>query len=68
MKADTPQEIIDYLASKVEEMVNDPTFIEDCANLQFEPFFRAGDDLKEYEEGYYAFLNGMADVILSDHF
>lgn len=68
VKADTPQEIIDYLASKVEEMVNDPTFIEDCANLQFEPFFRAGDDLKEYEEGYYAFLNGMADVILSDHF
>lgn len=68
VKAGTPQEIIDALASSIEQMVNDSTYQEDCENLQFAPLYMGPEEVAEYEQAYYDFLNGMADVIQSDTF
>lgn len=68
VKAGTPQETIDYLAEQIGKMVEDPTFIEDCENLQFEPYFMAGQDILDYEAGYYDFINSMGDVVTNDTF
>ena len=68
VKAGTPQEIIDKLAGEIEKMVGDSTFATDCENLQFEPLYMDPTEVAEYEQNYYDFLNGMADVIVNDKF
>ena len=68
VKADTPQEIIDALASSIEQMVNDATYQEDCANLEFVPLYMGPEEVAEYEQEYYDFLSGMAEAIQNDTF
>lgn len=68
VKKDTPQDIIDSLASAIEQMVNDEAYQKDCENLQFTPLYMDPTKVAEYEAEYYDFLNGMADTIRSDTF
>ena len=68
VKKDTPQDIIDSLASAIEQMVNDEEYQKDCENLQFTPLYMDPTKVAEYETEYYDFLNGMADTIQSDTF
>lgn len=68
VKKDTPQDIIDSLASAIEQMVNDEEYQKDCENLQFTPLYMDPTKVAEYEAEYYDFLNGMADTIQSDTF
>lgn len=68
VKKDTPQDIIDSLASAIEQMVNDEEYQKDCENLQFTPLYMDPTKVAEYETEYYDFLNGMADTIRSDTF
>lgn len=68
VKKDTPQDIIDSLASAIEQMVNDEEYQKDCENLQFTPLYMDPTKVAEYEAEYYDFLNGMADTIRSDTF
>ena len=68
VKKDTPQDIIDSLASAIEQMVNDEEYQKDCENLQFTPLYMDPTKVAEYEAEYYDFLNGMADTICSDTF
>ena len=68
VKKDTPQDIIDSLASAIEQMVNDEAYQKDCENLQFTPLYMDPTKVAEYEAEYYDFLNGMADTIQSDTF
>lgn len=68
VKKDTPQDIIDSLASAIEQMVNDEAYQKDCENLQFTPLYMDPTKVAEYETEYYDFLNGMADTIQSDTF
>lgn len=68
VKKDTPQDIIDSLASAIEQMVNDEAYQKDCENLQFTPLYMDPTKVAEYETEYYDFLNGMADTIRSDTF
>ena len=68
VKKDTPQDIIDSLASAIEQMVNDEEYQKDCENLQFTPLYMDPTKVAEYETQYYDFLNGMADTIRSDTF
>ena len=68
VKADTPQEIIDALASSIEQMVNDATYQENCANLEFVPLYMGPEEVAEYEQEYYDFLSGMAEAIQNDTF
>ena len=68
VKKDTPQDIIDSLASAIEQMVNDEEYQKDCENLQFTPLYMDPTKVAEYETEYYDFLNGMADTIQSDMF
>lgn len=68
VKKDTPQDIIDSLASAIEQMVNDEEYQKDCENLQFTPLYMDPTQAAEYETEYYDFLNGMADTIRSDTF
>ena len=67
-KAGTDQAIIDKLVDAVKQMEEDEQFKTDCENLQFSPEFLYGDDLAEFEQAYFDFLNGMSDVIVSDEF
>lgn len=64
VKKNTPQDIIDSLASAIEQMVNDEEYQKDCENLQFTPLYMDPTKVAEY----YDFLNGMADTIRSDTF
>ena len=68
VKKDTPQDIINSLASAIEQMVNDEEYQKDCENLQFTPLYMDPTKVAEYEAEYYDFLNGMADTIQSDTF
>ena len=68
VKKDTPQDIIDSLASAIEQMVNDEEYQKDCENLQFTPLYMDPTKVAEYEAEYYDCLNGMADTIQSDTF
>ena len=68
VKKDTPQDIIDSLASAIEQMVNGEEYQKDCENLQFTPLYMDPTKVAEYEAEYYDFLNGMADTIQSDTF
>lgn len=68
VKKNTPQDIIDSLASAIEQMVNDEEYQKDCENLQFTPLYMDPTKVAEYETEYYDFLNGMADTIQSDTF
>ena len=68
VKKDTPQDIINSLASAIEQMVNDEEYQKDCENLQFPPLYMDPTKVAEYEAEYYDFLNGMADTIQSDTF
>ena len=68
VKKDTPQDIIDSLASAIEQRVNDEEYQKDCENLQFTPLYMDPTKVAEYETEYYDFLNGMADTIQSDTF
>lgn len=68
VKKNTPQDIIDSLASAIEQMVNDEEYQKDCENLQFTPLYMDPTKVAEYETEYYDFLNGMADTIRSDTF
>ena len=68
VKKDTPQDIIDSLASAIEQMVNDEEYQKDCENLQFTPLYMDPTKVAEYETEYYDFLNGMADTIQCDTF
>lgn len=68
VKKDTPQDIIDSLASAIEQMVNDEEYQKDFENLQFTPLYMDPTKVAEYETEYYDFLNGMADTIQSDTF
>ena len=62
------EDIIDSLASAIEQMVNDEEYQKDCENLQFTPLYMDPTKVAEYETEYYDFLNGMADTIQSDTF
>ena len=46
---DTPQDIIDSLASAIEQMVNDEEYQKDCENLQFTPLYMDPTKVAEYE-------------------
>ena len=49
VKKDTPQDIIDSLASAIEQMVNDEEYQKDCENLQFTPLYMDPTKVAEYE-------------------
>jgi len=68
VKADTEQAIIDQIAAKIEEMVADPGYIEDCANLGFAPKFIGGQEVIDFENSYYEFVSSFAETIMNDTF
>lgn len=66
VKAGTDQAIIDYVAGKIEQMVTDTSYAEDCANLGFAPYFLGGDDVVEFENAYMDFVGSFAEIIMND--
>lgn len=68
VKAGTSQDIIDYVAAKIQEMVSDPGYIEDCKNLGFIPTYIGGQNAIDFENAYYEFVSSFADIIMNDAF